>query len=302
MTFGALAHGPLDAGSGRCHRAVPVGIKDADGQDLHAGRGTADACRVVRQGGDDARHVGAMPVRIGGRPIAYHAADVVTPLEHLTGEVGVVGLHAGVEDGDGDAGARGAGAGGPGVLERHVVEGVLQRATGVVRRRDAHRGVDGGSVAVVLERQRADRGLHLVGRDVNADDVGVIGDARDGDLALTAGQRARGRGRRLDGRAARGVVSTGAGAGAGSACSTGSGVGASDNSGAGADADGSGVGRPSPMAGPAPTSTVSATARAISSPLPRPTPKAPLAPRERPPRQAFASGRAEATAQRRRWG
>ena len=76
--------------------ADAIGIEHGDGQDgdaVIADAGDADA--VVRVGGDDAGHPGAVAVGVSGGAAG-----------ELAGEVRMGGIHAGVEDGH-ERGARG---------------------------------------------------------------------------------------------------------------------------------------------------------------------------------------------------
>src|SRR5262249_52997046 len=99
---------------------------DADGKDLRL-RGDAHDT-VVMTGtmpvtSDDPGHGGAVP----GPVVVARAgpeADHVLALKDIAGEVGVGGVYAGVQDGDGDARALG---GVPGVLGVEGVQGPLLR-------------------------------------------------------------------------------------------------------------------------------------------------------------------------------
>ncbi len=141
---GAVVGGPADAlGEGVAAGAAGLGaggiavLQDhADGEDLRLGGDTEDAvgvARAVSVAGDDAGHGGAVPgpgtvARLGSE------ADQVLAGEDVADQVGVVGLDAGVQDGDGDAVAlRGL----PGLLGVHGLQGPLLGADAV--------GVRGGS-------------------------------------------------------------------------------------------------------------------------------------------------------------
>jgi hypothetical protein len=116
-----LAHRPRVAGVGERHVHHPSagddGLVDAQGDvgvpaaavvvehldRPHLGVPTdaRDALGVIGGGGHDPRHVGAVPVAvIGERTVAEVAPD-----DDLARQVGVRGVHAGVEDGDDHVGA-----------------------------------------------------------------------------------------------------------------------------------------------------------------------------------------------------
>ena len=140
---GAVVGGPADAlGEGVAAGVAGLGagrvavLEDhADGEDLRLGGDAHHAVAVaeaVSVTGDDAGHGGAVP---GPGAVAPRGpeADHVLAGEDVADEVGVVGLDAGVEDGDGDALALG---GLPGLLGVHGVQGPLLGADAV--------GVGGG--------------------------------------------------------------------------------------------------------------------------------------------------------------
>ena len=81
----------------------PSAPRTVTGMTVHAVVADAgDAGAVVGRGGDDARHGGAVAVRVGR---AVRAVEDVVPRDELAGEVGMRAVDAGVEDRD-DRGAR----------------------------------------------------------------------------------------------------------------------------------------------------------------------------------------------------
>jgi hypothetical protein len=88
------------------HLPVAVVPEDLDGQDPHVGGGSGHADPVAGDRGDHAGDTGAVAVTaITGA--AADPLDRVVAGQHLSGEVDVVGLHAGVEHRDDHAVARG---------------------------------------------------------------------------------------------------------------------------------------------------------------------------------------------------
>jgi hypothetical protein len=83
--------------------AVAVVAEHAHGEDLGPGRHRLDPDAVAGQRVDDAGHVGAVAVAVLRRVVVV---DEVVPREGLAREVGMVGLDAGVDDGDHRAGSR----------------------------------------------------------------------------------------------------------------------------------------------------------------------------------------------------
>ena len=78
--------------------AQPVGIEDGHGHDLHAGVGDPrDPAVVVRDGGDDPGHRGAVTV---GVDVRIATGDEARARHELPGQVGVMGIDARVEHGD----------------------------------------------------------------------------------------------------------------------------------------------------------------------------------------------------------
>src|SRR5690606_7990676 len=149
---GAVVGGPADAlGEGVAPGAAglgPGGVAvlqdDADGQDPRLGRDTHDAlgaAGAVSVAVDDPGHGGAVP---GPGPVAGAGAeaDQVLAGEDVAGQVGVVGVDAGVEDGDGDARAlRGL----PRLLGAHGLQAPLAGADAVrVGRGGGQQGECGG--------------------------------------------------------------------------------------------------------------------------------------------------------------
>ncbi|CAM5426431.1 hypothetical protein STENM36S_08808 [Streptomyces tendae] len=135
---GAVVGGPADAfGQGVAAGLAGLGaggvavLQDhAQGEDLglrgdaHDAFGVSGAVSVT---GDDPGHGGAVPGP-GAVALARAEADQVLAGEDVAGEVGVVGLDAGVQDGDGDARALG---GAPRLLGVHGVQGPLLGADAV---------------------------------------------------------------------------------------------------------------------------------------------------------------------------
>lgn len=152
---GALVGGPADAfGEGVAAGVAGLGalrvavLQDhPDGQDLRLRGDAQDAVGVavaVAVTGDDAGHRGAVAgPRTATRP--GPEADHVLAGEHVAGEVGMVGLDTGVQDGDGDAGAlRGL----PGLLGVQGLQGPLLGPDAVgVGGGGRHEGDGGGEEA-----------------------------------------------------------------------------------------------------------------------------------------------------------
>ena len=118
---------------------VPVSGHDLDRQDLVPPADAGDPVAVVRVRGDDAGDPGSVAVVVGRVRIGVH--EVVAG-QHPADEVGVVGLHAGVEDGDH---ARAALRERPCVAHPHPVERVLAGRLRVV-------DGDRGDAAFVLDQ------------------------------------------------------------------------------------------------------------------------------------------------------
>ncbi|MNT14072.1 hypothetical protein D3C72_1490630 [compost metagenome] len=112
--------------------------------------------------------MGAVAVVVGGVVVVV---DEVRALEHLAGEVGVVGVHAGVDHGDFDARA---GGGGPGLGGLHVGDAPRVGELGIVRAEQGG-GVEvvGLDVDDVLGVFPGLDGLHGVGLLGDRVDVGV---------------------------------------------------------------------------------------------------------------------------------
>ncbi len=140
---GAVVGGPADAvgegvaagGAGLGAGGVAVLQDHPDGQDLRLGGDAQDAVGAagsVAVPGDDAGHGGAVPAP-GAVAGLGAEADHVLGGQDVAGEVRVVGLDAGVQDGDGDAAAlRGL----PGLVQVEGGQGPLLGADAV--------GVGGG--------------------------------------------------------------------------------------------------------------------------------------------------------------
>ena len=76
----------------------PVGAEDGHGHDPHAAKSDAgDALTVVSEGGDDARHLRSMAVRVG---VGRGVADKRGARHQLAGQVRMRPVDAGVEDRD----------------------------------------------------------------------------------------------------------------------------------------------------------------------------------------------------------
>ena len=87
------------AAAGGARRSLPAGLV---GQELDVRRDADDADAVVGRGGDQARHLRAVPVAAERDVVVV---DVIARDERAAGEIGMLGVDAGVDDGHANAGA-----------------------------------------------------------------------------------------------------------------------------------------------------------------------------------------------------
>ncbi len=224
----AAVDGGDDAGNDGAVLARAVGAENRDGQHAHTrAADPRDTRAVVRGRGDDARHPGAVAVRIG---VHRRAVDERLAGQQPALEVGLLDVRAGVEDGHGHA-ARGQAIRIEGV-PADPREGPLDRVAGIAwrrfdiaalvqldghdhRTRDEHGSVAGGGRGVELDdrhQQLGNRG-HLDRTD-RTERRGLLGRARgaaERDDVADGLESARRRGRRGGGRAGAGAGFRGGG-------------------------------------------------------------------------------------------
>ncbi len=135
--FGSLVGGEPDALRDVVNRASSVAADGLDRQDPGVGGNAGHALTVVRSGGDDAGHPGAVALvvsgPVGGARVGPGAvATAVVGARRLRGrQVADAELHTGVDDGNRDPGPR---AGGPGLRGLDDLQGPLTGEVAVVRR------------------------------------------------------------------------------------------------------------------------------------------------------------------------
>ena len=181
----------VDGTDGVGHVARAVGVEDPQRHHLARVRDADDADAVVADRGDRARDVRAVAVGVVGQVVvvdevpAVHVVDVAVAVvvdavardlarvrPDVGGEVGVVVLDPGVDDGDDDVGAAGRrvpGRLGVDVGVARLVEAPHLRQARVVGRERG--GDDAVGLGVLDARLRVEAGGSDVGREVGLDDV-----------------------------------------------------------------------------------------------------------------------------------
>ncbi|MNX64989.1 hypothetical protein D3C86_960300 [compost metagenome] len=163
-----------DAAGNRLVRATALGAQDLDGEQADVGGEAGDADAVVGRSGRDTGAVGAVTLVVHRILIVV---DEVAALVHATGEVGVVVVDTGVDDGEEGLlgthghvpGLSGADLGDRPLLgEAGVVDDLLD---GVVHHAHFVVGLSVDHVGVLLEL--GDRGLGVAG-DGHLADAGVV--------------------------------------------------------------------------------------------------------------------------------